>query len=127
MAGGLGVAGGWLHIEKEEAEEENRRSSSPFPSEVLQHSVYKGTCMMYWIKKEEKKESSTLSVFELALLFASETAEEQLRKSKVFVQHFQSHFRLSLSTPSNIVVTTCSILFPTFRQCESSVYTSWEV
>ena len=120
MAGGLGVAGGWLHIERG-AEEENRRSSSPFPSEVLQHSVFKGTCMKYWIKKEEKKESSTLSVFELALLFASETAEEQQRKSKVFVQHFQSHFRLSLSTPSNIVVTTCSILFPTFRQCESSV------
>ena len=85
MAGGLGVAGGWLHIEREGAEEENRRSSSPFPSEVLQHSVYKGTCMKYWIKKEEKKESSSLSVFDLAILLAQETAEEQHWKSKVFV------------------------------------------
>ena len=70
MAGGLGVAGGWLHIEKEEAEEENRRSSSPFPSEVLQHSVFKGACMKYCINKEEKKESSSLSVFELAISLA---------------------------------------------------------
>ena len=70
MAGGLGVAGGWLHIEKEGAEEENRRSSSPFPSEVLQHSVFKGACMKYCIKKEEKKESSSLSVFELAISLA---------------------------------------------------------
>ena len=54
------MAGGWLHIEKEEAEEENRRSSSPFPSEVLQHSVYKGACMNYWVKIGCKRKSRVL-------------------------------------------------------------------